>query len=820
MKNICLASIPAPWFFGPYAKQLYLLITEMIKIKPDYTIYYLCLGFDLKKQIYTYTEVLENFDNDNNNNNNNNDVTDNDYKNKNKKSSDISNKKETLEKIKFIGGIEKINGGYTVSSFNAVMSYFNIDCLITCMDLVSYINDEYFKIKSLSWFPNHFQPIRKFDLSRLQLFSHIISLCPTDTKLLKKSLSNKKVSYIPHIIDFQVSSEEIDKYKLRLKYNIPLDSFVVLINAGNYEIQNRKSFDTSIFAFEKFVNKRKNAFLYIHSFNAKSVNDKNKFISSTSSMFNIKDLIDQTGIPINRIKLNEELLSDNEIIELMQISDVLLQSSKSEGFGVPILESQLVGLPVITTKFGAMDDYTYYGISVEPLQKMYEPSASGIWVLPSIEGIYNALLSIANYEIEDKKEYAKKTIMKLMSAETVCNSFIKIIEEPFDINEHNVISLSSPNFMPISHIIYDNKSNSFYIDQEKCSSIDSNKLNKDWILFTDNKVTVNFDLIQNILMSIKSDNPTDLILFKTRFNNNIYPNVEDINQNNPNIDFNKMYYCIKKKFFNSFINNVTIENKYMREFILRNAVNRCKVSLADEIVMIEISSNNDVKGTTVNNFVNKTNKLKELNNNINENLVIELSNGNLYKSLEEMVDNSRTDKNTIHSYLPLYQKLLISKKETAKNVLEVGIYKGGSIKLWSDFFTNAKVYGLDIINIRDIWEGIKNKENIILHTSCDAYNIDFFTNNFLNKNIKCDFMLDDGPHTLESMKQFINLYSQIMTDDGILIIEDVQMWDWIDILKNEVPENLKQFIKVYDLRKNKNRYDDIVFTIDKSNSST
>jgi len=43
-------------------------------------------------------------------------------------------------------------------------------------------------------------------------------------------------------------------------------------------------------------------------------------------------------------------------------------------------------------------------------------------------------------------------------------------------------------------------------------------------------------------------------------------------------------------------------------------------------------------------------------------------------SLEEIVDNSRTDKNTIHSYLPLYQTLLISKKETARNVLEVGIY--------------------------------------------------------------------------------------------------------------------------------------------------
>jgi cephalosporin hydroxylase len=185
-------------------------------------------------------------------------------------------------------------------------------------------------------------------------------------------------------------------------------------------------------------------------------------------------------------------------------------------------------------------------------------------------------------------------------------------------------------------------------------------------------------------------------------------------------------------------------------------------------------------------------------------------------SLEEIVDNSRTDKNTSHSYLPLYQNLLISKKETAKNVLEIGIcHGGGSIKLWNDFFTNANVYGLDIMNIDNVWEGIKNNEKIILYTSTDAYDNDFFITHLLNKNIKFDFMLD-GPHSLESMKQFIKLYSQIMTEDGILIIEDVQFMDWVDILINEVPENLKQFIKVYDLRENKNRWDDIVFTIDKS----
>ena len=191
-------------------------------------------------------------------------------------------------------------------------------------------------------------------------------------------------------------------------------------------------------------------------------------------------------------------------------------------------------------------------------------------------------------------------------------------------------------------------------------------------------------------------------------------------------------------------------------------------------------------------------------------------------TLSELVNNSYTDKNTTHSYLNLYQNLLQSKKETAKHVLEIGIgdfgeKNGGSIKLWKDYFKNATIYGLDILPISRVMDELITNQRIKLYTSINAYDETFFTNTFLNKNIKCDVLLDDGPHTLASMVLFIRLYSQIMADDGILIIEDVQSIDWIEILKNEVPQHLKLFVKVYDLRANKNRYDDIVFTIDKSN---
>ena len=190
------------------------------------------------------------------------------------------------------------------------------------------------------------------------------------------------------------------------------------------------------------------------------------------------------------------------------------------------------------------------------------------------------------------------------------------------------------------------------------------------------------------------------------------------------------------------------------------------------------------------------------------------------KTLKELVNNVKTDKNTTHSYLDLYQQLLFSKKNTAKNILEIGIGypgdNGGSIKMWNDYFINANIYALDIQHINDVWDEIKNKNRINLFTSIDAYDENNFKKIFLDKNIKFDMMLDDGPHSLESMKQFIKLYTQIMTEDGILMIEDVQSIYWIDELKSVVPENLKKYIQSYDLRANKGRYDDIVFVINKN----
>ena len=109
-------------------------------------------------------------------------------------------------------------------------------------------------------------------------------------------------------------------------------------------------------------------------------------------------------------------------------------------------------------------------------------------------------------------------------------------------------------------------------------------------------------------------------------------------------------------------------------------------------------------------------------------------------------------------------------------------------------------------------ELIQNK-SIKLYIETDAYNQNFITSQL--KNTKFDFLLDDGPHTLESQEKFIELYSPLLSENGILIVEDVQNMAWLERLVNKTPDSLKKYIKMYDFRKIKGRYDDIVFTIDK-----
>lgn len=189
--------------------------------------------------------------------------------------------------------------------------------------------------------------------------------------------------------------------------------------------------------------------------------------------------------------------------------------------------------------------------------------------------------------------------------------------------------------------------------------------------------------------------------------------------------------------------------------------------------------------------------------------------------LVDFCDNSRTDKNTSHSYIEVYEQLFESRRQTAKKVLEIGIGpyapNGGSIHMWAGYFPNAEIHAMDIIPMEQVYcHDVIFHPRVYLHTSVDAYNPLIVTNKFVTKSQKFDILIDDGPHTLPSMITFLNLYLPLLAEDGVLVIEDVQDIEWIKELEAAVPVELRPYIKVFDRRAVKGRWDDIMFVVDRA----
>jgi hypothetical protein len=160
----------------------------------------------------------------------------------------------------------------------------------------------------------------------------------------------------------------------------------------------------------------------------------------------------------------------------------------------------------------------------------------------------------------------------------------------------------------------------------------------------------------------------------------------------------------------------------------------------------------------------------------------------------------KTDKGTDHSYLVGYEVLFKDLRLTAINVLEIGIYKGGSLLLWKDYFCCATIHGID----RDPSPVADPR---IQTYQCDAYASP-------PDLPKMDVIIEDGSHKKEDMMKAIELYLPLLTDKGIMVIEDVPSVEWIWELRQAVP--LDYEVEVYDWRLNKGRHDDILFVIKKT----
>ena len=197
--------------------------------------------------------------------------------------------------------------------------------------------------------------------------------------------------YVPHAIEsvFEptpfVKDQQGKQMSGRQIMGFSDDEFVVMMTAANKGVYPpRKAFAENFMAFGMFAQKHPDAVLYMHS-------------DQTPSMggIDLKVLAEMCGIPENRIRYADPYLyrlgfPHHAMAALYTGADVLLAASMGEGFGIPVIEAQACGTPVIVSNFTAQPELVGDGWVVDG-QPFWDAAQKSWFLTPSVPSILNAL---------------------------------------------------------------------------------------------------------------------------------------------------------------------------------------------------------------------------------------------------------------------------------------------------------------------------------------------------------------------------------------------------------------------------------------------
>jgi predicted O-methyltransferase YrrM len=119
-----------------------------------------------------------------------------------------------------------------------------------------------------------------------------------------------------------------------------------------------------------------------------------------------------------------------------------------------------------------------------------------------------------------------------------------------------------------------------------------------------------------------------------------------------------------------------------------------------------------------------------------------------------------------HIYGPLFKENF----EKVTSVLEVGTAAGDSLLEWRVRFPNATIYGVDVnaVTTKD-----PDTSRLVFIGNVNAYSTETVERlRELNPG-GYDVLIDDGSHSAEHQQFFVDNYLSLLSDTGILIVEDI-----------------------------------------------
>lgn len=278
---------------------------------------------------------------------------------------------------------------------------FGADLVITLYDVWPYSIDFANSLKTpwCAWFPQDSYPPAPIVLERLRTADYPVAI----SRFGQQSVMEQGIAcdYIPHGVDVNVF-KPLDKAECRKQFEIPAEKFVVLMVAANQSFPSRKAFPEALAAFAEFHRAHPNSVLHLHT----TPMPKGKMLEGIE----LWSLIQALGITDAVIFTDEYTMClgvpDTEMAKIYNSADVLLNPSMGEGFGVPIIEAQACGIPVVTTAFSSMPELTINGIATEGYQQSW--TLLNTWqVTPSISAIAEALEAIHSRADDESVQQAK-----------------------------------------------------------------------------------------------------------------------------------------------------------------------------------------------------------------------------------------------------------------------------------------------------------------------------------------------------------------------------------------------------------------------------
>jgi cephalosporin hydroxylase len=128
------------------------------------------------------------------------------------------------------------------------------------------------------------------------------------------------------------------------------------------------------------------------------------------------------------------------------------------------------------------------------------------------------------------------------------------------------------------------------------------------------------------------------------------------------------------------------------------------------------------------------------------------------------------DKGTVHTYIDLYEQWLIPYRNRPITIIEIGVLKGGSVLLWSRYFTHpdTRIVGVDIQDRSANVAKLTDDPRIELVTGNSA---DPVTTQALPE---ADIVIDDGSHEpVNQIATFKHLFPKLRAG-GLYVIEDLK----------------------------------------------